>query len=92
MPIEFQQNKTTKSSVHDQYSFTFVSETVSYLKTHDVEPVVEDAILNAIENGSISRNPNDVIGIIDSTNNLFIKFELSKENITVMIIEPYSVP
>lgn len=62
MPIEFQRNKTTKSSVHDQYSFTFVSETVSYLKSHDVQPVVEDVILNAVENGSISGNSNDAIG------------------------------
>ncbi|KTE90022.1 hypothetical protein AT727_08830 [Desulfitobacterium hafniense] len=92
IPIEFQKNNTTKSSVHDQYSFTFASETIPYLKTHDVQPVVEDAILNAVKSGSISANSNDVIGIIDGTNNLFIKFNLSKETITVMMIETYSIP
>ncbi len=92
IPIESQQNKTTKSRLHDQYSFTFVSETIPYLKSHDVQPVVEDAILNAVGNNSISGNSNNAIGIIDSTNNLFIKFKLSKETITVMIIEPYSIP
>jgi hypothetical protein len=92
MPIGFQQNKTAISSVHDQYRFTFVSETISYLKSHDVQPVVEDTILNAVGNGSKLIKSNDAIGIIDSKNNLFIKFMLSKENITVMTIEPYSIP
>lgn len=92
IPIEFQQNSTGKSSVHEQYSFTFSSETVSYLRNYDVQSVVEDAIINAVENGSISGNSDDAIGIISGEYNLFIKFKLSKETITVMMIEPYSVP
>lgn len=91
IPIEVQKNDKNKSSIHDQYSFSFASETVSYLKSHDVQSIVEDEILSAIENDSISGNLNDTIGIIDSTNNLFIKFKLSEETIMVMIIEPYSV-
>jgi len=92
IPIEFQQISTDKSSMHEQYSFTFSSETVSYLRSHDVQSVVEDAILNTVENDSISGKSDDAIGIINSANNLFIKFKLSKETITVMMIEPYSVP
>lgn len=92
IPIAFQQNSKDKSDIHGQYSFTFSSETVSYLRSHDVQSIVEDAILNALDNDSISRNSDDAIGIIDSEYNLFIKFKLSKETITVMKIEPYSVP
>lgn len=92
IPIEFQQNSTDKSNEHEQYSFTFSSETVSYLRNHDVRSVVEDAILNVVENDNISRNSDDAIGIIDDNNNLFIKFKFSEETITVMMIEPYSVP
>jgi len=92
IPIEFQQNSTDKSSVHEQYSFTFSSETVSYLRNHDVQSVVEDAILNAVENDNISGNSDDTIGIIYDNNNLFIKFKISEKTITVMMIEPYSVP
>lgn len=90
MPIDFQQNGTNKSSVHDQYNFTFSSETVSCLITHDVQFVVEEAIRNALLNDNLSGNA-DVISIIDENNKLFIKFKQSGENITVMLIESYSV-
>lgn len=92
IPIDFQQNRTDENSAHEQYSFIFSSKTVSYLKSHDVQSVVEDAILNMVENDSISGNWDDTIGIINGTSNLFIKFKLSKGTITVMMIEPYSVP
>ena len=57
-----------------------------------ISGVVEDAILNAVENDNISGNSDDAIGIINDNNNLFIKFKLSEEAITVMMIEPYSLP
>lgn len=91
IPIDFQQNSTEKSSVHEQYSFTFSSETVSYLRTHDVRSVVEEAVFNAVVNDNIAGN-SDAISIIDDKNNLFIKFKRSEGTITVMMIEPYSVP
>ena len=91
IPIEFKQNSTDQNNVYEKYNFIFSAETVSYLKNYDVQSVVEDVIINAVKNGNISENTVDAIGIIDSEYNLFIKFKLSKETITVMMIEPYLV-
>ena len=92
IPIEFQQNKTAIISMHDQYRFTFAPETISYLKSYDVQSFVEYRILTAVKNDIKLRNSNNSIGIIDSRYNLFIKFKISKGTITVITIEPYSTP
>ncbi len=89
IPLEFQKSDLEISSVQGQYSISFTSETIPYLRCHDVQASVEDAVLNAVKNDGVLRNAYDAIGIIDGKNNLFIKFKLSKTTITILIIEPY---
>lgn len=91
IPIKFHQNISEQNIFDRQYSFTYSSETVSYLTSYDVQSVIEEAILNSVENNSLSNSLDKAIGIIDSESSLFIKFRLTEGDIKVMMIEPYLV-
>lgn len=92
IPIKFHQNNSEQNIFYEQYSFTYSSETVSYITSYDVQSLVEEAILNSFENDSLPNNLDDAIGIVDSESNLFIKFKITKDDIKVMMVEPYLVP
>lgn len=92
VPIKFHQNISGQNIFDGKYSFTYSSETVSYLTSHDVQSVVEEAIINSLESGSQPNNLDDAIGIVESESNLFIKFKITEDDIKVMMVEPYIVP
>lgn len=92
IPIKFQQGISDKNTFHGQYSFTFSSETVSYITSSDIQFIVEETILNSLENDILLNDLDDAIGIIDSKSNLFIKFKIIGDDIKVMMVEPYLVP
>lgn len=91
VPIKFHQNISEQNIFDGKYSFTYSSETVSYLTSYDVQSDVEEAIINSVENNSLSNSLDKAIGIIDSESSLFIKFKLTEDGIKVMMIEPYLV-
>lgn len=89
IPIQLQ---STQANVYDskqEYSFVFSSDAVSYLEKHNVQDAAEQIISKAIKGDNLMHNSDGGIGIIDEENHLFIKFKLSNNIVTVMLIEMY---
>ena len=73
------------------YAFSFTSSTIDYLKENDVRDVVERCVISAME----KSQPNErdgTFGIIDISSMLFIKYEVSGNDIKILLLEPYITP
>jgi hypothetical protein len=73
------------------YAFSFTSSTIDYLKENDVRDVVERCVISAMK----KSQPNErdgTFGIIDISSMLFIKYEVSGNDIKILLLEPYITP
>lgn len=95
LPLNFSTDDTTPANYRQttgNYSFMYSPDAILCLDNQPVRSNVETAILNIIKDNATSTNSNTSIGIIDSENNLFIKFQVVEKNINVMLVEAYMVP
>ncbi len=90
-PNSANENDVMAISTHEEYNIVYSSCVLDYLKTNDIQLDVEDAIIYAINNKQGIMSISNTVGIIERTNNLFIKFSVSDETITVLIIETVSI-
>lgn len=93
VPIKASQNNDRAVSTHNSqgYSFVFSSSAVDYIKENDIHDVVEDAIMDILGKPGTDYNA-QTLGIVESRQSLFIKFMITDNVITVLLIEPCIVP
>ncbi|MDO4557279.1 MAG: hypothetical protein Q4B70_19370 [Lachnospiraceae bacterium] len=72
------------------YAFSFTSSTIDYLKENDVRDVVERAVISAMKK-SQSNESDGTFSIIDESNMLFIKYEVSGNSVKILLLEPYTI-
>ena len=72
------------------YVFSFSSSTIDYLKENDVRDIVEKAVISAMEKSQPDEG-DGTFGIIDTSNMLFIKYEVSGKNIKILLLESYTI-
>lgn len=72
------------------YVFSFTSSTIDYLKENDVRDIVERAVISAMEKTQ-SDEGDGTFGIIDVSNMLFIKYEVSGKNVKILLLESYAI-
>lgn len=80
-----------KEHLTQPYAFSFTSQAVDYITQNDIRSVVENAIVNALEESG-KDECNGIFGAVDTSNKLFIKYEVSGNSIRVLILEPYTTP
>lgn len=93
VPINMPKDNTDKELIYSSqsYSFLFSSSAVDYLKDNEIRDAVEKVIVSTI-NTSKPNEETQTFGIVDNRNNLFIKFQVADIVVTVLIIEPYTMP
>lgn len=89
--VSVNDGSTANTGGAKQYHFVFSSPAVAYLRTNNVQSIVENAIIRAIENQKTVEKSDKTIGIIESNDGLFIKFSISEDTITILLIESFIV-
>ncbi|MFV0399619.1 MAG: hypothetical protein ACK5LX_03245 [Oscillospiraceae bacterium] len=91
VPFSTPNKDTDKAVAHtvQAYEFVFSSSAVDFIKESEVRDTVEKAIITTVENADLSDVPK-TFSIIDDSNNLFIKFEITENSIVILLIESYT--
>lgn len=88
IPVNISSSNIGQSKKDTSYNILYSSNTVDCLGNIATQDSIESLILNAIETHSF-EDSEGTVGIIDSTNNLFIQYTLTGKTVTVNLIEPY---
>lgn len=91
IPVNISSTNIGQSKKDSPYNIVYSSNTVDCLGNIATQGSIESLILNAIENHPF-EDSESTVGIIDSTNNLFIQYTLTGKTVTVNLIEPYLLP
>lgn len=91
IPISFVLDEKNRKIDDSPYDFVYSAETISKLENGVSQRAIEEAILYATDN-YISQDNSEAIGIIDSTQELFVEFSITDDTILVKMIKPYVAP
>lgn len=91
IPVNTFSTDVGQNRMDSPYSIVYSSNTVNCIGNIATQDSIESLILKAIENHPF-EDAGSIVGIIDSTNNLFIQYTLTGETATVNLIEPYLLP
>lgn len=90
IPFESQAREGKESILSSlkSYSIMYSSYAVENIREYDVQDIVENAVLEAVDNTELNGSI-QIFGIVEESNNLFIKFKVDDNLIEVLLVEPY---
>jgi hypothetical protein len=90
IPYTVKQSATSSSvNANSGYSIVFASDALNHIIQYKDQAIIEATVVDAINNGKITSTS---AGIINDSQNLFIKASMTNKTVTVSIVESYQTP
>lgn len=73
-----------------QYEFFYSAGAGDFMKSNDIQGVVQDTIISNLNSNKDKTNPDTEIGIADLSSEIFIQYSFAGNTVNVLLIEPIS--
>jgi hypothetical protein len=95
IPIKPATNAEKQSQIllndsNGQYEFFYSAGAVDFMKSNDIQGVVQDTIISNLNSNKDKPHPDTEIGIADLSDGIFIQYSFADNTVNVLLIEPIS--
>lgn len=84
------QGHTLFNSSYRQYEFFYSAAAVDFIKSNDIQDVVQNTIISNLNINKDKITPSTEIGIADYSNKIYIQYSYTYSKVNVLLIEPIS--